>query len=421
MTSEPASRRSETPAFASSRPAPAGSLRLALGQAGFAFLASVTIKLALVPLTTPDMAVFLLPWLQHVEARGLAAVGDTFTDYAPGYTYLLLLVAPLAGWLPGIAVIKLLSITADCVMAVCGGVVVARASGDAARGAFAAALLAGLPSVVLNSGVWGQNDSIWTSAILVCVLAMTSGRPTARATSASLWFGLALAFKPQAVFLGPLLVGFLLAQRAAGRLLLVPLPYLLLAAPMLIAGRSWTSVFGVYVSPAMSETEALSNNAASLWTWISPLTGESQAAGIVGVVCAVLVGGVMARAAARPTARTMGRNERSADLVIGAALCCTLMPFLLPKMHDRYFFAGEVLAAMAACLRPSLLLAAVATQTAALLAYHPFLLALAGWRVPVATGFSLIAILAFAFDQRSVLWGKVANHSLRQRSSGTGS
>jgi hypothetical protein len=246
-----------------------------------------------------------------------------------------------------------------------------------------------------------------------------------RASGASLWFGLALAFKPQAIFLGPLLLGFLLAQRAVGRLLLVPLPYMLLALPMLIAGRSWTSVFGVYVAPAMSEFESLSNNAAGLWTWILPLTGQSQAAPIVGVVCAVLAGGVIARAAARPSngprARPTGRDNRPADLVIGAALCCTLMPFLLPKMHDRYFFAGEVLTAMAACLRPSLLLAAVATQTAALLAYHPFLLALTGWRVPVATAFSLIAILALAFDQRSVLWGKVANHSLLQRSSGTDS
>jgi hypothetical protein len=79
------------------------------------------------------------------------------------------------------------------------------------------------------------------------------------------------------------------------------------------------------------------------------------------------------------------------------------MPFLLPKMHDRYFYAGEVFTAISMCLRPSLLSAFVGSQTAGLLTYQIFLLGLSVWRVQVAAIFNLLVciILFWAWVNRS--------------------
>jgi Gpi18-like mannosyltransferase len=354
-------------------------LRGVFSQVAFICASATVVKLALFPVSNPDLTCFLLPWLQHIEARGLPALSDEFTDYGPGYTYILLLASALTAWMPPISSVKLLSVLADCVMAVCGGVVVARASNNIIRGALTAAALVALPSVVLNSGAWGQSDSIWTAAVLACVLAMSRQEPAV----AILWFGLALAFKPQAVFLAPMLLGFLISSGAWPILSLAVLPYTLLALPMLFAGREARSVFFVYASAAVSPSEPPSSNAASLWAWFPDSVAPAFI--LAGVAIAALVGAGLTLAAYR-------RNERlrGGRLVIGAALCCTLMPFLLPKMHDRYFYAGEVLSAISVCLRPSLLPALVASQTAALLAYQPFLLGFTAWRVPVAAVFNLL-------------------------------
>jgi Gpi18-like mannosyltransferase len=337
------------------------------------------------------MTYYLLPWLQHIDVRGLASLGDEFTDYAPGYTYILLLASKISAWIPPVSSVKLMSVAADCVMAIVGGLLVARISNNALRGGLTAAVLVALPTVVLNSAVWGQSDSIWTGAAVACVLAMSCRRPIA----AVLCFGLAVAFKPQAIFLGPLLVGFLISCRAWPLLPLVALPYTLLALPMLMAGRDAPSVFLVYLSQATSPAEPATSNAASLWAWL-PASLEPLVL-VVGVIIAIMVGVGLVLVSCR-SSRLAGDQ-----LVTGAALCCTLMPFLLPKMHDRYFYAGEVFTAISMCLRPSLLSAFVGSQTAGLLTYQIFLLGLSVWRVQVAAIFNLLVciILFWAWVNRS--------------------
>ena len=126
---------------------------------GFAFAAMIVLKLALFPIVTPDMTYYLLPWLQHIDVRGLASLGDEFTDYAPGYTYILLLASKISAWIPPVSSIKLMSVAADCVMAIVGGLLAARISNNALRGGLTAAVLVALPTVVLNSAAWGQSDS----------------------------------------------------------------------------------------------------------------------------------------------------------------------------------------------------------------------------------------------------------------------
>ncbi len=65
---------------------------------------------------------------------------------------------------------------------------------------YVATLLA--PVMILNSSFWGQADSIYTAALLACLYFLLLRRNWL----AFLSFGIAFAFKLQAIFLAPLLV-----------------------------------------------------------------------------------------------------------------------------------------------------------------------------------------------------------------------
>jgi Gpi18-like mannosyltransferase len=350
-------------------------------------LGACALKLSLFPLLNADMTFYVLPWLAEIRANGVAVLGHDLTDYSPGYTYFLLLAAMLPEQLPSVMAVKLISVAGDVAMAAAGALLALELTGDRARALLAGAVLFALPTVIANSGAWGQTDAIWTSLSLLAVLSMQRRQ----AVLAVLCFGLGIAYKPQAVFLGPVLLAFLIRERRWPLLALLPLPYLLIGLPQLLAGRSGEGVFGVYLQQ-FEQRERLSNAAPSIWAWLPNLPGEMDA--MAGLLLAAAVGLWLTLALLRE-----GRLA-GPPLLLGAALSCLLLPFLTPKMHDRYFFAGEIMVALAACLRPRLWPVVIATQAAALLAYQPFLLNMSGWRVPVGAVFSLIALVLLLREWR---------------------
>ena len=350
-----------------------------------AILAGLALRVSLFPLLNTDLTTYVLPWLEHVQARGFGALGDPFTDYAPGYTYVLLLLSAFTGLLPNLVLIKLSSVVADLLMALVGMALVLQAGGDARRALLAGAALLLLPTVLLNSGAWGQSDSIWAGLMLWALLALMRRRT---ALACLLW-GIALAFKPQAVFLAPVVAGVVLARRAWLAGLLVPLPYLLLAVPPILAGQRWTSVLGVYAFQAYYP-RALSSSVANLWAWLPEDAGKPLVLG--GIALGAVIGLVIMLG--------VWRLERRNGLALlaAAALAFTALPFVLPKMHDRYFYGGEVLALLLCFLRPGLLPAVLAGQVAALLAYQVMLLRFFedSWRTPVGGAFNHVAVVLLA-------------------------
>ena len=68
------------------------------------------------------------------------------------------------------------------------------------------------------------------------------------------------------------------------------------------------------------------------------------------------------------------RRRISDKAVLGAALLFAIgIPFLLPHMHDRYFFAADILSLILAFTAAEYFIAAVLVQFASLLGYHAYL------------------------------------------------
>jgi len=142
----------------------------------------------------------LSPWYDYLVEHGRwTALGHDFSNYYVPYLSFLSLSTLLP--LPKLYAIKLISILFDYVAAwLVGRLVWHRYQSHAmALAGFAAVLF--WPTVMLNSALWGQCDVIYTSALLAAFLSVLKQR---------LWgalaaFGLAVAFKPQAIFLAPFL------------------------------------------------------------------------------------------------------------------------------------------------------------------------------------------------------------------------
>jgi Gpi18-like mannosyltransferase len=245
---------------------------------------------------------------------------------------LLALVSPLAAFMPQVSLIKALSVAGTFTLAV--AVRQLLKSAGAPRYNEAMLWLPVLPSVALNAAGFGQCDAIWSAACVMAVAAAVTRRQLAMVV----WFGIAIAFKAQAAFLGPFVALQLVLQRA--RLPLWGVPAMVYAAAMVpaaIAGWPIAKLATVYLhqtqwNPTLAGT---ASNPWSLDLYLAPGSAVDW----------YWVGLVAAAAAALAYVAAFRRRERdAADIVTLALLSACIMPFLLPKMLERFFFLADMLA-----------------------------------------------------------------------------
>ena len=323
-----------------------------------ALLAGVTLGWAARAHTTWDTYRYLLPWYEYVSTHGAAVLSATFTNYTPFYTYLLVAAARFDSVAAPLTLIKAISAVFELGCAAMAAAIVHAAGGRrrSAALAFAAAWLA--PTVLFNGALWGQADSIWTFFILVSIWFFVRGRNGVAS------FAAAFAVKAQGVFLGPFILGMMIRRRFHWAwLAAIPAVYIGLAAPVLIAGRPLGEVMSIYLSQIRLYPD-LSRNAANLWTLaptIAPNVGVP-----VGLALAATAGLALAVFVAR------SRRDDGQVVLLAASASLLLMPFLLPKMHDRYFYAFELTAIALACLNPRYLVVALIAQVDGVLSYLPY-------------------------------------------------
>ncbi len=338
-------------------------LQLGLLIAGLAL--AVAVRLPCLRCTNLDMIIWEIPWYRYIVDYGTYhALVDEYSNYPPAFIYLLMLATHLnAGWVVELTAIKMISIAFDFAAATVAFHLVAflRPAGIARWVAFFGILLS--PTVVTNSSVWGQSDVIYTTFLLGFVYFACKDKPV----QAVLCFGGAFCFKLQSMWLAPFLLLLLLNGRVRLRhLFLIPGLYVLLALPQLIAGRAWDSVLLVYMKQATT-THSLAHSIANLYFLMPANLYDLMLP--VGLATAAL-----AALALGATGWMVGRRLRPEELLQAALLSAFMMPSLLPKMHDRYFFSADCLAVVLACVFPRYWFAPLVIQAGSLAGYLPFLL-----------------------------------------------
>ncbi|MCI2047189.1 MAG: hypothetical protein LKJ90_05695 [Faecalibacterium sp.] len=278
-----------------------------------------------------DYNCYWQPWLETM--RGLdvrQALVQEIGNYAMPYTYFLVWVSRLGFY--DLFCIKLLSILFDVL---CGVmlVVLARQAGFGQKGRLAVFFLyMFLPPFFLNSAYWAQCDSVYVLFCLAALACALKGR------SAACWAleGVAFALKLQAIFLLPVLFVLLLTKKLKWRWLpLAPAAFLLLNVPALIAGRSLNSIFAIYQGQVGAFSK-LTMNAGTFWGLFPEDMAETFAAAPYAVGAAVLLAFfyLFADCFAKMDTR---------QLLVFTMLVCYLEVYLLPTMHERYYYLPEAL------------------------------------------------------------------------------
>lgn len=295
----------------------------------------LVIKLLMIPFIPEpgDYTFFLKPWVEFIRSHGYwQAFRFEFANYSPAYLYFLLGIAKLGG--EPLIPIKLLSICFEYVAAwFIGGIAYQKYRENWVRWC-ALAVVPLLPTVLINSSYWGQCDSIYVSFLIGSIYFALKKR----SFLSILFLGISFSFKLQAVLLFPFYFVLLLKNRIKWYyFLLVPAVYLISLLPAYCAGRPLTELLSVFVAQS-GHYEELSLQFPNLYMWISNDYYEPVKWGgiLFTFLFALLTGGLLAK---------KYKTELTDDYLVRLALLsAVIFPFLLPGMHERYMYAGDLLA-----------------------------------------------------------------------------
>ncbi len=346
-----------------------------------------------------DFMSYTRVWYNAIKDGGFSSFSQSFSNYNVPYLYLLYVVIRFLPDLPGLIATKIPSLVSDFVMAWLAYRIVRLKYHDSPAPLFAAFAILFAPTIVLNSAFWGQADALYGTALVACLYFLLIRREV----WAMLMFGVSVAFKAQAVFLLPLLLALAARRELYWRhLLLVPTVIFVALLPAWAAGRSLVDLLMIYPAQA-GQYEQLTMHAPSIFAWI-PDTGRNYPYFYpVGLLAAAAVAFAYLLLIYRSKAKMT-----PSLLVELAAISVMLMPFVLPKMHERYFYPADVLTILLAFYRPRLFFVPIGMSIISFLAYEPTLFN--AEPVPmVALAFGVLALLiVLARDAMRELYGSAA-------------
>jgi hypothetical protein len=291
---------------------------------------------------------------------------DSFTDYAPGYMYVLLLIGEMdkllhftnAQWE---YVLKLPSIVADMASAYLLYRMLDKEK--AALQLAATAIYIFFPCALLVGAVWGQVDSILAFFLLLTVYFIGREKPVAGAVAYTIGF----LIKPQAIAALPFLAFWIVRQhrikfrsdsapqvpRVLLECIVVPLALTIILVTPFFELQPWKLIHQLYQATNVSNYRVNSFWAYNFWNTggLFKMGFKCDLAGACpdgsgGTVAATKFLGISTRfwslallATALVSIVVLLRNARGTGyLALGTALSTLAFYLLLTRMHERYVF-----------------------------------------------------------------------------------
>ena len=300
-----------------------------------------------------------------IEVGRIDAFKEIFYNYPPPLLYLID-VATLFRFIPKEAAIRLISMIFDFIGAFAFYKIIAL---KYPRGiikwiGFFALLF--LPTVFIESGMWGQSDIIYTDCLLLTFYFLLKEKNL----PAIFFFSVAFAFKLQTLFFGPIfLILFLRKKFPFWMFFVIPVVYFISVVPAWLAGGPLDKLLLMYFTQ-FDTYHSLSMRAPNLYLFVNAGDYYDQIVK-AGMIITLLL--VFVYVALR---WRKWKDLSDKSLCFDAALLLILIPFCLPKMHDRYFFTGGVFLLLLAFYEPKLIWTAILSQASSLFAFIPYF---SGW------------------------------------------
>lgn len=364
---------------------------------------SVLLRLSVLRFESGDYKAFLSNWYDYFVQHGRwNALKDDFSSYPPLYLYLLSLSTLLP--LPKLCAIKLISILSDYVAAWFAFKIVGHRFQDRLRPWTMVLLILFLPTVWFNSAVWGQCDVMFTAALLGTLYYLLVRSPLA----AMVAFGFAGSLKPQAIFFVPFLGGLFFRERLPWKCLLVPsLVYAACGLPTILAGKPVLQM--LFHWGRQHNYPELTLGATNWYQWIS--NEHYDVFYMPGIVLTIVAALFLVLAMQEETLM-----ERGSWLVTTALLSLLMVPYLLPGVHERYFYPADLFSIAYAFFVARGWIVAVLIQFCSFFTYLPYLFEKEPVPRPLLALVMTVAIAIVVCEYgRSLFKGRRANARLSEK------
>lgn len=297
-------------------------------------------RIYLFPILSGDYNSFLEPWYNLIwDNGGFKAVGMDIGDYMPTYYYILAILTYIP--IEPLITIKTVSCIADLFVAIFAYKIVCNVTGSKNKGLVAYGTVLFLPSAILNSAGWAQCDGIFTLFILISVYCILKGKDW----GAMIAFSVSFVFKIQAIFFAPVLLLLLLKRKMRWRTLIAfPIVYLIDILPAWVAGGNFLDLITVYFRQT-GQYDSLNMFLQNAWGLLygvqSPETGKAGVMFAGGVVLIALF-----------WVYRMRFEITNKIIITLSGLFTLLVPFVLPHMHERYFYLPTIVSLIFAVIYP---------------------------------------------------------------------
>jgi Gpi18-like mannosyltransferase len=372
-------------------------LSITLGL-GILALALLTLRITLWRyFVNSDLQLAFVPWQNYLLEHGRwHALQHPFSMYFPAYFDVTAMTSYLDGHINRVSQIKLVSFAFDIVTAVVAYFLVGRLTRSSTpRGRRSVAqlvapfcILAG-PTVLVNGSIWGQSDIVYTCFLLLSTFSVIVGS----GAFAALFFGVAFAFKLQAIFLLPFIAAMVVQKRIRWwHLLLLPIGWLAALVPPVLNGAKPLE----FLSLASSQGETfptLAINVGNPWIIADRMHFNVHIGTLVGIVLSGLLMIAITIWGAQPAFRS------AKNTLILATLSLLSVAYVMPKMHDRYFFPAEIFLCILSCVDLAFVLPAALVLSASLICYGNYFLYHVRYSVLAAALLANTAALWLVFQE----------------------
>ena len=329
---------------------------------GALFVLSIFMRVSLIKFQDIDYHIFS-NWYAFINIHGIHSFkysySQGFSNYNPPYTYFLYIAAILP--ISKIYAIKGLLILFDILLAVSVYFVTKIFKPDGYTAIIAALVTMYLPTVLITGVMWGQFDQLYVAFMLFSLYFGLKSN----SSMAWMFFGIAIAVKFQAIFLLPVLVILCFKQIKWQSFGWAILSFFVLTLPPMLVGRSLGSLLNIYPSQSTLFNGQLTLNAPNIYQWVpNSAYADFYHAGIGLAVGATLM--VISVA-------IIYKKYSKEEVLLAATLLLYLIPFLLPAMHERYFFPAGILSLLLVFINRKYVWVALSMQVVTILSYTYFL------------------------------------------------
>ena len=300
----------------------------------FITIIALIIRIKMLSYNNGDYASFLKPWFEDLKANGgLKGLATYKGDYNAPYMTILALLTYLP--IDSLLSIKFVSIAFDFLLAISCGILVSELVKKNKKFYFLVtySIVLFIPSVLLNGAFWAQCDSIYSTFVVLSLIFLLKEKYV----PSFIMLGVAFSFKLQFIFILPLYIVLYIINKKISILhfLIIPVTNFVMCLPAIIAGKPIIECIKVYLNQTNTYKYKLVLNFPNIYQIFNGIPDIFYTVGeiITIFVCAFALLFILYK-------RIKFNSEKI--LLLGIWFI-TIITFLLPGMHERYLFVGEVL------------------------------------------------------------------------------